>query len=78
MHFTRSRAYRKNDNARVEGKNWTEVLQLVGYGRLKARELRELLLIAVVPRPRWSEEVPATVECRSPQGETHRESRGRR
>lgn len=32
--FTRSRPYRKNDNARVEQKNWTHVRQLVGYGRL--------------------------------------------
>ncbi len=32
--FTRSRAYRKNDNAHVEQKNWTHVRQLVGYGRL--------------------------------------------
>ena len=32
--FTRSRAYRKNDNARVEQKNWTHVRQLVGYDRL--------------------------------------------
>jgi hypothetical protein len=28
--FTRSRAYGKNDNARVEQKNWTHVRQLVG------------------------------------------------
>jgi hypothetical protein len=33
--FTRSRAYRKNDNARVEQKNWTHVRQLVGYDRLE-------------------------------------------
>jgi hypothetical protein len=33
--FTRSRAYRKNDNARVEQKNWTHVRQLVGYARLE-------------------------------------------
>jgi hypothetical protein len=33
--FTRSRAYHKNDNARVEQKNWTHVRQLVGYGRLE-------------------------------------------
>ena len=33
--FTRSRPYRKNDNARVEQKNWTHVRQLVGYGRLE-------------------------------------------
>lgn len=32
--FTRSRPYRKNDNARVEQKNWTHVRQLVGYERL--------------------------------------------
>lgn len=35
VRFTRSRAYRKNDNARVEQKNWTHVRQLVGYGRLE-------------------------------------------
>ncbi|MDD5262758.1 MAG: hypothetical protein PHD76_13010 [Methylacidiphilales bacterium] len=33
--FTRSRPYRKNDNARVEQKNWTHVRQLVGYERLE-------------------------------------------
>ena len=33
--FTRSRAYHKNDNARVEQKNWTHVRQLVGYGRFE-------------------------------------------
>jgi len=32
--FTRSRPYRKNDNAHVEQKNWTHVRQLVGYDRL--------------------------------------------
>jgi len=32
--FTRSRPYRKNDNAHIEQKNWTEVRQLVGYDRL--------------------------------------------
>ena len=32
--FTRSRPYRKNDNARVEGKNWTHARQLLGYDRL--------------------------------------------
>jgi hypothetical protein len=46
VRFTRSRAYRKNDNARVEQKNWTHVRQLVGYGRLEhpraAEQLNEL------------------------------------
>lgn len=32
--FTRSRPYRKNDNARVEQKNWTHARQLLGYDRL--------------------------------------------
>ena len=43
VRFTRSRAYRKNDNARVEQKNWTHVRQLVGYGRLEGAEAAELL-----------------------------------
>jgi hypothetical protein len=41
--FTRSRAYHKNDNARVEQKNWTHVRQLVGYGRLGDPRQAELL-----------------------------------
>ena len=43
IRFTRSRAYRKNDNARVEQKNWTHVRQLVGYGRLEGEQVAELL-----------------------------------
>jgi len=43
VRFTRSRAYCKNDNARVEQKNWTHVRQLVGYGRLEGRPVAELL-----------------------------------
>lgn len=31
--FTRSRAYKKNDNAHVEQKNWTHVRQLFGWDR---------------------------------------------
>jgi hypothetical protein len=31
--FSRSRPYKKNDNAHVEQKNWTHVRQLFGYGR---------------------------------------------
>ena len=41
--FTRSRPYRKNDNARVEQKNWTHVRQLVGYERLAEPAQAELL-----------------------------------
>ena len=32
--FTRSRAYRKDDNAHIEQKNWTHVRQWIGYDRL--------------------------------------------
>lgn len=34
IHFTRSRAYHKDDNAHVEQKNWTHVRQWLGYHRL--------------------------------------------
>ena len=34
VEYTRSRAYKKNDNAHVEQKNWTHVHQWLGYVRL--------------------------------------------
>jgi len=37
--FTRSRPYRKNDNAFVEQKNWTHVRQLLGYDRFDNKAL---------------------------------------
>lgn len=37
--FTRSRAYRKNDNAHVEQKNYTHVRQLLGYDRLDKKSV---------------------------------------
>ncbi len=37
--FTRSRPYKKNDNAHIEQKNWTHVRQLFGYERLDNPEL---------------------------------------
>ena len=39
--FTRSRPYKKNDQAHVEQKNWTHVRQLLGYERLGRKELVE-------------------------------------
>jgi 5S rRNA maturation endonuclease (ribonuclease M5) len=39
--FTRSRPYRKNDQAHVEQKNWTHVRQLLGYDRLERSEIIE-------------------------------------
>jgi hypothetical protein len=43
VQFTRSRAYRKNDNAHVEQKNWTHVRQWIGYDRFERPEVVELL-----------------------------------
>jgi hypothetical protein len=39
VNFTRSRAYRKNDNAHIEEKNWTHVRQYLGYERFDKIEL---------------------------------------
>jgi len=41
--FTRSRAYRKNDNAHVEQKNWTHVRQLFGHDRFEHPQLVPLM-----------------------------------
>ena len=41
--FTRSRPYRKNDNAHVEQKQWTHVRQLLGYDRFEDRRLAALV-----------------------------------
>lgn len=41
--FTRSRPYRKNDNAHVEQKNWTHVRQLFGYDRLEDPNMLPLI-----------------------------------
>ena len=41
--FTRSRPYKKNDNAHVEQKNWSYVRQLLGYDRLDNPQLVELI-----------------------------------
>jgi hypothetical protein len=41
--FTRSRAYRKNDNAHCEQKNWTHVRQLFGHERFEHTQLVPLM-----------------------------------
>ena len=41
--FTRSRPYKKNDNAHVEQKNWTHVRQLLGYDRFNNSALVNLI-----------------------------------
>jgi hypothetical protein len=35
VHFTRSRPYRKNDNAHVEQKNWAQARHMLGYDRIE-------------------------------------------
>ena len=41
--LTRSRPYKKNDQAHVEQKNWTAIRQLVGYQRMDTQQQLELL-----------------------------------
>ena len=43
INFTRSRPYKKNDNAHVEQKNWTHVRQLFGYDRFDQPILVKLM-----------------------------------
>ena len=43
IQFTRSRAYHKNDNAHIEGKNWTHIRQYLGYQRFDKPELVDRL-----------------------------------
>lgn len=43
VQFTRSRPYKKDDNAHVEQKNWTHVRKLVGWERYDSREALEAL-----------------------------------
>lgn len=41
--FTRSRPYKKNDQCKVEQKNWSVVRQNVGYNRFEGEEARRVL-----------------------------------
>ena len=43
IEFTRSRPYKKNDNAYIEQKNWTHVRKVLGY--LRYDTIRELMVI---------------------------------
>lgn len=43
IQFTRCRAYHKNDNAHIEGKNWTHIRQYLGYQRFDNTELVPML-----------------------------------
>jgi len=41
--FTRSRPYKKNDNAHIENKNWTHIRQYLGYQRFDNPQLVDML-----------------------------------
>lgn len=41
--YTRSREYHKNDNAHIEGRNWTHVRQQLGYARIDNEKVVALL-----------------------------------
>lgn len=41
--FTRSRPYKKNDQAHVEQKNWTIVRRYIGYDRFEGRDAQQAL-----------------------------------
>jgi hypothetical protein len=43
IQFTRSRAYKKDDNAHIEQKNWTHVRQWLGYDRLDSPHIVALM-----------------------------------
>ncbi|MBL1208161.1 MAG: integrase [Calditrichaeota bacterium] len=41
--FTRSRPYYKNDNAHIEGKNWTHIREYLGYQRFDNQQIVALM-----------------------------------
>lgn len=43
VHYTRARAYNKNDNSHIEEKNWTRVRQYIGYDRIENPKQVELM-----------------------------------
>jgi hypothetical protein len=43
MRFTRSRPYKKNDNAHIEQKNWTHVRKIFGYARFESEWARDAM-----------------------------------
>lgn len=43
VHFTRSRPYKKNDNAHVEQKNWAQARHMLGYDRIENPEALPLI-----------------------------------
>lgn len=53
VQFTRSRPYKKNDNAHIEEKNWSNTRQHLGYQRFDKQEI--LLLLNDLYENEWSD-----------------------
>lgn len=53
IQFTRSRAYKKNDNAHIEQKNWTHVRKLFGYVRYDSEEALTAMNSLYINELRW-------------------------
>ena len=51
VQYTRSREYQKNDNAHIEGKNWTHVRQYLGYQRFEDKRI--VLMLNELYRSEW-------------------------
>ena len=43
VQYTRSREYQKNDNAHIEGKNWTHIRQYLGYQRFEHKHMTAMM-----------------------------------
>jgi len=53
VQFTRSRPYKKDDNAHVEQKNWTHVRRLLGYGRYDTQAVIDAINDLYCHELRW-------------------------
>ena len=60
IQFTRSRPYKKDDNAHIEQKNWTHVRKLMGWDRYNTAKAPDSFAAMTLPAPRssvlWSPE----------------------
>lgn len=72
---TRSRPYRKNDQAHVEQKNYTHVRQLLGYDRLAYEELLEPINALLTTWSLWKNLYCVTMEQLSCQREGSKQIR---
>src|SRR5262249_60422257 len=51
--LTRGRPYKKDDNAHIEQKNWTQVRKLLGWDRYDSRAAVEAINAVYRPELRW-------------------------